>query len=270
MVFLESSTQVLTHIFSYLETPKELGACAFVNSEWHEQSKASWNDIANARYGASIVRESLALYQNDLIAMLKDDNVLGAWPSLPVNQIIGDAQSGYVRIDSIQWVRTSNEIRVYAEFKPREINILHAENNSRLPPPRRQPSMFCQYRSTSTGVDVPCVWNPENENSTKGYYSFTPFPVSRKRRPIAGYSRYYYFWFTLENGSHWRVVVLPDVISEDNRSLEMVFGSKNGGKLQFSKPQSPFYDDTPETEAMRWRMPRNSVTDTARTQRRAA
>jgi hypothetical protein len=268
MVFLDSSTQVLSHVFSYLETPKELRACALVNSEWHEHSKTSWEGIANARYGVEVVRESLPLYQNDYIAMLKDDNILGAWPSLSVKQIIGDEQSGYVRIDSIQWVRTSNEIRVYAEFKPREVIVNNNENHQRLR--RRQPSMFCQYRSTSTGVDVPCEWNPENENHSKGYYSFTPFPVSNKRRPIAGYSRYYYFWFTLDNGSHWRIEILPDVISEDNRSLEMVFGSKSGGKLQYSKPQSPFYNDTPEREALRWRLQRNNVPDGTRTRRRAA
>lgn len=180
---VEIPSPVLQDTFAFLgaDELKQLASYRRVCKGWQEA--ASWKWFAQLRYGKDLSQSTLHLYDGDYKNMLRDDNSLGALPTMipPVMETLPTWPArvrGYT-IVAIKFHRPTNEIRVYCKF----VRQLEEQDDRRADGPWnakfKQQAEFCGINGQWQDTDeIDATWNVEfteqhkNEfEITKGYFS---------------------------------------------------------------------------------------------------
>lgn len=241
--------------------------------------ESSWKDRAVAKYGSDLAEASAPLYGGRYEDMIKDDNVRGAIPTLPLNQacpwLKNKATYWFVcLLVELRYYREENELRLYLDARgerdlrnPGDSSVRRTQFKGDEGKPTTTPLSHSTTEEVITGEFVPEVSVPGHY---KGYLSFDAglfakpgkygfqFADPRRNASIrqmmaAMEARKLPTGFLFQDYPEIALFEVPESCESGRSGLERAFAKASvGGTLGYSTADSPFANDTDAIEQSRF------------------
>jgi hypothetical protein len=247
---------LLSNIFAYLGTARELGTCAQVSILFRDAAKEEtvWKELADRKYGAHVSQGTVHLYAGSWKSMIKDDNRLGAIPTL---RGLWKCEYKFNRNDyffcvlvtCIKWQRSNGEVLLYVDARgesdlrePWTSTIWKGDN----------PSSRMVSRPFSRGR------LPSQEHASCGFTSVLSEERPGHYQGVLGFDESFFnggnhYMFCYANShfglSDYRHVHLFKI--EEGQSLDQVFAS-HPGFTYTREDEAPFANETLQENRERW------------------
>ena len=112
-------------VLSFLGTCRDLETCARVCQIWNKVASEPplWHEMAVRKYGKLVAQETGSLYNKDWKALVRDDNRLGALPTIHINKpsyyLHNEAEQTFYccLVTQIKWDRVAESVLVYLEAR---------------------------------------------------------------------------------------------------------------------------------------------------------
>jgi hypothetical protein len=249
-----------------------------------------WQQLAVIKYGEDLATVSEPLYESDWKLLMIDDNKRGALPTLTTPMACNYVKNRHhyyfcCIVQAVKWDRHANEIRVYIDVRG-EQDLRHPSQSS-ITPLRNElnssPHTFLPTFVQGTFVDrggthyarrsLPVVMGTRilhplpfvseiapNHKHFKGYLAF---PVNDDVNWPAGDYSFCYANPHVAGGSDYRPVKLFSIARQgDGLAKAFHMNHQTMSPLAcYTSRDSPFANDTPEIERLRWEMANPSLFD---------
>jgi hypothetical protein len=219
--------------------------------------------LAELRYGSAIAALSEPLYSSDWKSLMLDDNKRGAMPTIPgpfvCNWRHNSRRCHYCCvIHCIKWARFAQELRIYIDVRG-EDDLRYPQTStitrSNLDGDTSLTITHTWRALQSTHVLRPAEFVADSPDTPRSFKGYLVFPIDDNFWSPGNYA----FRYANEFPDYLPVYLFT--ISPDAQGLEELFdvdrkvgmnpGSPNRPAC-YTADESPFADDTPETEKSRW------------------
>jgi hypothetical protein len=243
-----------------VQTPRDLAACALTCKAFSKAASCPnilWRAIAVHRYGLEVAEASetlyCCLYDNDWKALVTDNNMKGALPTLsdPKPCYYSGNRTHYFfccLIVAVKWNRLKGQIRIYID----------ARGESDLASPH---GSSIRMKGGCEGFESEMTtwgqWVSELSQEAPGHYKgYLAFP----RDAFMATGTYVFCYDdqrfpTMEEYGSVPIMTVParGGLSDAFISSSRIANSERQARRTYSTRASPFAKDTPESEHARWK-----------------